>query len=160
MVTTVCLNPSIDHMICVDGFEYGGLNRVQSSRYDAGGKGLNVAVTVSALGAEAECAGFMFKESARLFETRLLKSGTAYDFIWLDAGYDAKTQQAVSHRVHGAGIMGWKEMTEDLCTTCTSVLTEHVPQLAPIILRKALLNFSEIYGEELASTFESCLQES
>ena len=77
MVTTVCLNPSIDHMICVDGFEYGGLNRVQSSRYDAGGKGLNVAVTVSALGAEAECAGFMFKESARLFETRLLKSGTA-----------------------------------------------------------------------------------
>ncbi|HJB25067.1 MAG TPA: M20/M25/M40 family metallo-hydrolase [Firmicutes bacterium] len=92
---------------------------------------------------------------------KTLSHGDSFcDFIWLDAGYDAKTQQAVSHRVHGAGIMGWKEMTEDLCTTCTSVLTEHVPQLAPIILRKALLNFSEIYGEELASTFESCLQES
>lgn len=84
MITTVCLNPSIDHTIVIDGFEYGGLNRVRDSRYDAGGKGLNVAVAVSALGGEAECAGFMFKESARLFETRLRKSGTAYDFIWLE----------------------------------------------------------------------------
>ena len=67
LITTVCLNPSIDHMLVIDGFAYGGLNRVRDSRYDAGGKGLNVAVTASALGAEAECAGFMFKESARLF---------------------------------------------------------------------------------------------
>ena len=80
LITTVCLNPSIDQMLVIDGFAYGGLNRVRDSRYDAGGKGLNVAVTASALGAEAECAGFMFKESARLFETRLRKSGTAYRF--------------------------------------------------------------------------------
>ena len=39
LITTVCLNPSIDHMIAIDGFAYGGLNRVRASRYDAGGKG-------------------------------------------------------------------------------------------------------------------------
>ena len=99
MITTVCLNPSIDHMIAIDGFAYGGLNRVRASRYDAGGKGLNVAVAASALGAEAECAGFMFKESARLFETRLLKSGTAYDFIWLDGS--ARTNLKVFDRERG-----------------------------------------------------------
>lgn len=99
LVTTVCLNPSIDHTLSIDGFEYGGLNRVVSSRFDAGGKGLNVAVTLSALGVEAQCAGFMFKESARLFETRLLKSGTAYDFIWLDGS--ARTNLKVFDRSRG-----------------------------------------------------------
>ena len=52
LITTVCLNPIIDHMLVIDGFAYGGLNRVRDSRYDAGGKGLNVAVTASALGAD------------------------------------------------------------------------------------------------------------
>ena len=99
LITTVCLNPSIDHMLVIDGFAYGGLNRVRDSRYDAGGKGLNVAVTASALGAEAECAGFMFKESARLFETRLRKSGTAYDFVWLDGS--ARTNFKVFDRERG-----------------------------------------------------------
>ncbi len=84
LITTVCLNPSIDHMIAVDSLVCGGLNRVRDSRYDAGGKGLNVAVAISALGGEAECVGFMDRENARLFETRLRKSGTAYDFIWRD----------------------------------------------------------------------------
>lgn len=86
-------------MITIDGFEYGGLNRVQASRYDAGGKGLNVAVAVSALGQEAECVGFMYKDSARLFETRLLKSGTAYDFIWCDGS--ARTNLKVFDRARG-----------------------------------------------------------
>lgn len=86
-------------MLTIDGFEYGGLNRVQASRYDAGGKGLNVAVAVSALGQEAECVGFMYKDSARLFETRLLKSGTAYDFIWCDGS--ARTNLKVFDRARG-----------------------------------------------------------
>ena len=99
LITTVCLNPSIDQMLVIDGFTYGGLNRVQMTRRDAGGKGLNVAVTASALGAEAECAGFMFKESARLFETRLRMSGTAYDFVWLEGS--ARTNLKVFDRERG-----------------------------------------------------------
>lgn len=142
-------------MICVDGFEYGGLNRVQSSRYDAGGKGLNVAVTVSALGAEAECAGFMFKESARLFETRLLKSGTAYDFIWLDGS--ARTNLKVFDRSRGVvtelnesgrgvGALELERMTELIVHRCAHtdfvVLSGSIPPGCPadyyaqIILRR------------------------
>ena len=82
MITAVCLNPSIDHTLRIDGFEYGGLNRVRASRFDAGGKGVNVAVAVSALGYPAECVGFMYRESARLFETRLIQSGASCDFAW------------------------------------------------------------------------------
>ena len=99
LITTVCLNPSIDQMLVIDGFAYGGLNRVQTTRRDAGGKGVNVAVAASALGAQAECVGFMFKESARLFETRLRMSGTASDFVWLEGS--ARTNLKVFDRQRG-----------------------------------------------------------
>ncbi len=42
-ILTVTLNPCIDKTITVDGFNYGGLNRVLDTREDAGGKGINVA---------------------------------------------------------------------------------------------------------------------
>ncbi|OPZ67494.1 MAG: 6-phosphofructokinase isozyme 2 [Firmicutes bacterium ADurb.Bin467] len=84
VIATVCLNPSIDHMLQVENFKYGGLNRVAGERFDAGGKGVNVAVALSALGLDAECVAFMHRESARTFEARLLKSGTTYEFVWLE----------------------------------------------------------------------------
>ncbi len=84
MITSVSLNPSIDRTLTVEGFTPGGLNRVLSSGDVAAGKGINVALTVSALGLNAECVGFMYRDSAPLFEKRLMVNSTAYDFIWLD----------------------------------------------------------------------------
>ena len=57
MVTAVCLNPSIDKTLEIDGFTYGGMNRVRDVREDGGGKGINVSVVASTLGAEAACIG-------------------------------------------------------------------------------------------------------
>ena len=62
MITAVSLNPSIDRTLTVDGFTPGGLNRVVGKRDVAAGKGINVALTVSALGLDAECIGFMYKD--------------------------------------------------------------------------------------------------
>ena len=84
MITSVSLNPSIDRTLTVESFTPGGLNRVLSSGDVAAGKGINVALTVSALGLNAECVGFMYRDSAPLFEKRLMVNSTAYDFIWLD----------------------------------------------------------------------------
>ena len=99
MITAVCLNPSLDRTLVIDGFAYGGLNRVRGSRCDAGGKGFNVAVTASALGAQAECVGLMFRQSAPLFETRLRACGTGGDFVWLDGS--ARTNLKVFDREAG-----------------------------------------------------------
>ncbi|NLF26782.1 MAG: 1-phosphofructokinase family hexose kinase [Clostridiales bacterium] len=87
-------------MLQVENFKYGGLNRVVGERFDAGGKGVNVAVAVSALGIDAQCVGFMHRESARIFETRLLKSGAAYDFVWLEGR--ARTNLKVFDEAVGA----------------------------------------------------------
>ena len=82
MITALSLNPSIDMTLSMDKFTYGGLNRINTARRDAGGKGLNVAIALHAMGADAECIGFMHEENARLFEDKLTKYGAGYDFVY------------------------------------------------------------------------------
>ena len=77
MITTVCLNPAVDRTVSVAKFVRGGLNRVISSRTDAGGKGVNVAVTLSRLGEAASAAAFLPEGNAKLIEDKLASEGVA-----------------------------------------------------------------------------------
>lgn len=56
-VITVTLNPALDKTVSVDGWQSCGLNRVRSSRLDAGGKGINVAKALKKFGIDAIAAG-------------------------------------------------------------------------------------------------------
>ena len=49
MITCISLNPSIDRTLAVESFTAGGLNRVLCRTDVAAGKGINVALAVSAL---------------------------------------------------------------------------------------------------------------
>lgn len=84
MITTVCLNPAIDRSISIAEFTYGGMNRVKSVRNDAGGKGVNVAVTAARLGLETECISFLHKNGGKEIENRLIGSGVGSAGVWLD----------------------------------------------------------------------------
>lgn len=84
MITALALNPSIDMTLSIDGFTYGGLNRVKTARRDAGGKGMNVALALRALECEAECVGFMHTENAALFENKLREHGAGYEFVYCE----------------------------------------------------------------------------
>ena len=84
MITAVSLNPSIDRTLTVEQFVPGGLNRIVARSDNAAGKGINVALTVAGLGLDAECVGFMYRDSAPLFEKRLMLNSTPYEFIWCD----------------------------------------------------------------------------
>ena len=42
MIVTVTMNPAIDKTVEISKLICGGLNRIQSVEYDAGGKGINV----------------------------------------------------------------------------------------------------------------------
>ena len=99
MITSISLNPSIDRTLTVDNFAAGRLNRVISSSDVAAGKGINVALTFSALGLDVECIGFMYRDSASLFERRLMVNSTAYDFIWCEGS--ARTNIKVLDRTSG-----------------------------------------------------------
>ena len=99
MITSISLNPSIDRTLTVDGFTAGSLNRVVSRADTAAGKGINVALTLSALGLDSECIGLMYRDSASLFEKRLMLNSTAYDFVWCEGS--ARTNIKVFDRAAG-----------------------------------------------------------
>lgn len=81
MITAVSLNPSVDLTLTIDGFTYGGLNRVLAEQSDAGGKGMNVALAVRRLDVSAACVGFMQEESMRTFADKLAENGAESAFV-------------------------------------------------------------------------------
>ena len=99
MITSISLNPSIDRTLTVENFTAGGLNRVLSRTDVAAGKGINVALAVSALGLDSECIGFTFRDSGPLFERRLMLNSTPYDFVWCEGS--ARTNIKVFDRAAG-----------------------------------------------------------
>ncbi|MGN0743455.1 MAG: 1-phosphofructokinase family hexose kinase [Candidatus Fimadaptatus sp.] len=84
MITCVCMNPAMDKTIELDGFNYGGLNRVKRSMLDATGKAVNVAIVLSRLGEEARLVGINYREGGRAVEARLAGEGAQSEFIWLN----------------------------------------------------------------------------
>ncbi|MDL2225224.1 1-phosphofructokinase family hexose kinase [Eubacteriales bacterium OttesenSCG-928-M02] len=81
MIVSVCLNPSIDREQTVFSFTYGGMNRVLETREDAGGKGVNVALVVRALGADATLVGFAGETGFSLAAEKLAAVGCPVDMI-------------------------------------------------------------------------------
>lgn len=53
MIYTLCLNPALDVTLTVPNLKVDEVNRAMAVRKDAGGKGINVARTIAALGARA-----------------------------------------------------------------------------------------------------------
>ena len=125
MITSVSLNPSIDRTLTVEDFTPGGLNRVLCKSDVAAGKGINVALTVSGIGLDSECVGFMYRDSAPLFEKRLMMSSTAYDFIWCDGS--ARTNIKVFDRAAG--------VVTELNESGTVIDESHLSGMVDLIVR-------------------------
>lgn len=81
MIITVTLNPAIDQTLIVPKFVAGDTIRVKSSRFDPGGKGINVSRVVSELGGESIAMGFAPGGLGRYLEQTLEGQGIDTDFI-------------------------------------------------------------------------------
>ena len=80
-ITVVNLNPCLDWTWHIGDFTHGGTNRVQSSRSDAAGKGINVAMALKNLGASPLCLGFNFRENGNKITEKLDANHIKHDFI-------------------------------------------------------------------------------
>ena len=82
MILSICPNPSRDCTLELDNLNVGKLNRIRNKVETYSGKGLNVAIGVSRLGANSFVTGFMFEDGGKPFEERLKKEYVKYDFVW------------------------------------------------------------------------------
>ena len=80
-IATITLNPAIDQTVSVDNFEVGTVNRSRAMRFDAGGKGVNVASFLSDYGLDVMVTGFLGEENADVFERHFQRKGIEDRFI-------------------------------------------------------------------------------
>jgi 1-phosphofructokinase len=66
-IVTITLNPALDHTVHIPQFQAGAVNRVQQQRIDPGGKGINVAKVVRALGYPVAVTGFLGQDNSKVF---------------------------------------------------------------------------------------------
>lgn len=81
MITTVTLNPAIDRTIVVKDFQFGAVNRIASVREDMGGKGINVARILLALGTPVRVLGFLGQENLAQVEALMERDSLPADFV-------------------------------------------------------------------------------
>ena len=81
MIVTVTLNPAIDQTLVLPRFMAGDTIRVRSSRFDPGGKGINVSRVINELGGESVAMGFAPGGLGRYIEQTLEAQGVETDFI-------------------------------------------------------------------------------
>lgn len=67
-IMTLTLNPAVDETVYLDGLKIGAVHRASSVRFDAGGKGINVAACLGAYGLPVSATGFLGEENLPLFE--------------------------------------------------------------------------------------------
>ena len=80
-IATVTLNPAIDQTVSVDNFQAGIVNRSRAMRFDAGGKGVNVASFLADYGMDIVVTGFLGEENADIFERHFARKKIEDRFI-------------------------------------------------------------------------------
>jgi 1-phosphofructokinase len=81
VIITLTLNPAIDQTLVLERFVAGDTLRVKSSRFDPGGKGINVSRVVRELGGETVAMGFAPGGLGRYIEQTLKAEGIECDFV-------------------------------------------------------------------------------
>ena len=81
MITTVCMNPSVDKTATVDGVTLGGYNLLENDRSDIGGKGINVAVVLHRLQVESACVGCLGVKNEQAFMDMVNREGLRFTYL-------------------------------------------------------------------------------
>lgn len=82
MILTVTFNPAIDHTYVLDNdIEDSEISRTDASRFDAGGKGINVSSYLKALNVETTATGVLGGFTGDFIKSELDKQGLSHDFV-------------------------------------------------------------------------------
>lgn len=99
MITTVCMNPSVDRTATVDGVTLGGYNLLENDRSDIGGKGINVAVVLHRLQVECTCVGCLGEKNEQAFMDMVNSEGLRFTYLAL-AGKTRTNLKVFDRKTH------------------------------------------------------------
>jgi 1-phosphofructokinase family hexose kinase len=99
MIVCVAGNPSIDKLFQVERLSPGGIHRPQAFVQVPGGKGLNVARAVAALGANVIATGVLGGHTGRWVAEAMASEGVDARFAWTAA--ETRSSLSVADRVTG-----------------------------------------------------------
>ena len=80
-IATVTPNPAIDQTVRVDNFRPNSVNRAQDIKFDASGKGVNVAAFLTDYGYDTAVTGFLGQANVDIFEQFFASKGIDDGFI-------------------------------------------------------------------------------
>lgn len=106
MIYTITFNPALDYIIHVPRCVGGKVNRTDSEKILAGGKGINVSVVLNNLGVENTALGFAAGFTGGEIENILNGMGCRTDFIKLDNGFsriNVKIKSDKETEINGQG---------------------------------------------------------
>ena len=86
MIYTVTLNPALDYVMKTGALRFDDINRSKEERLYYGGKGINVSVILTRLGAENKAHGFIAGFTGNELERMLKSDGINCDFSRLNSG--------------------------------------------------------------------------
>jgi tagatose 6-phosphate kinase len=127
----VALNPAIDVTYDIDRLRPGATNRVEAVRSRAGGKPINVARILAALGVEVTLVGLA---TADVLER--LDQDRAISATWIDVPGEARRTVTIVER-HGGQVTSFNEpgpsLTDDVWPRLQDAVAQHLPAAAVVL---------------------------
>ena len=144
MILCVAASPSVDKLFQVDRVEVGAIHRPTEFVQVPGGKGLNVARSARALGAEVTATGILAGHAGRWIEEALAAEGVPSRFAWVEGETRASLSVAdltgrglteFYERGWDIGAAGWEQLEgivrDRLPSSAWMTLSGNLPVGAP-----------------------------
>ena len=106
MIYTITFNPALDYIMVVPSCRSGEVNRTESEKIMAGGKGINVSIVLNNMGVENTVLGFISGFTGGAIENILADMNCKTDFIKLDNGFsriNVKIKSDTETEINGQG---------------------------------------------------------
>ena len=134
-ILTVTLNPCIDKTIELSDFKKGEVNRIENSRTDAGGKGINASRVLSECDIKSIALSIVGGKTGELLESLLRSENVQFDFLKTDGEtrtnykvYDSKSFETTDINESGINI------NEDILNEFYQLLIKYLPSTSVLIL--------------------------
>lgn len=106
MIYTITFNPALDYIMVVPSCRSGEVNRTESEKIMAGGKGINVSIVLNNMGVENMALGFISGFTGGAIKNILADMNCKTDFIKLDNGFsriNVKIKSDTETEINGQG---------------------------------------------------------